>query len=98
MCSFILLEIKARVDAMWEQMNKGIPNKTPNFILNKPRPTVNKKSKNSSMVRKLLSILFLMELLYNSLLELCINFFLILFHRIIWRIWVSHQKRQDPLN
>ncbi|KAK4586394.1 hypothetical protein RGQ29_023509 [Quercus rubra] len=42
-------EIKARVDAMWEQMNKGIPNKTPNFILNKPRPTVNKKSKNSSM-------------------------------------------------
>ncbi|KAK4586395.1 hypothetical protein RGQ29_023509 [Quercus rubra] len=49
MCSFILLEIKARVDAMWEQMNKGIPNKTPNFILNKPRPTVNKKSKNSSM-------------------------------------------------
>lgn len=33
---------------MWEQMNKGTPNKTPNFFLNKPRSTVNKKSKNSS--------------------------------------------------
>ncbi|KAL4643241.1 uncharacterized protein LOC142623449 isoform X1 [Castanea sativa] len=41
-------EIKARVDAMWERMNKGIPNKTPNFSLNKPRSTVIKKSKNSS--------------------------------------------------
>ncbi|KAK7853909.1 craniofacial development protein 1 [Quercus suber] len=43
-------EIKARVDAMWEQMNKGTPNKTPNFFLNKPRSTVNKKSKNSSTI------------------------------------------------
>ncbi|KAE8077095.1 hypothetical protein FH972_015696 [Carpinus fangiana] len=41
-------EIKARVDAMWEQMNKGVPNKTPKILSNKHSSTVNKKSKNSS--------------------------------------------------
>lgn len=41
-------EIKARVDAMWEQMNKGVPNKSRSNFLHKPSSTVNKKSKNSS--------------------------------------------------
>lgn len=63
MCSFMLLEIKARVDAMWEQMNKGVPNKTRSNFLHKPGSTVNKKSKNSSTVRNLLFSLFLMELI-----------------------------------
>lgn len=48
---------------MWEQMNKGVPNKTPKILSNKHSSTVNKKSKNSSKVRILFSDPFVMELL-----------------------------------
>lgn len=48
---FILTEIKARVDAVWEQMNKGMSSKTLNDLLKKPSSTVNKTSKKSSAVR-----------------------------------------------
>jgi hypothetical protein len=48
---------------MWEQMNKGVPNKTPKIVSNKHSSTVNKKSKNSSKVRILFSDPFVMELL-----------------------------------
>lgn len=51
---FVLVEIKARVDAVWEQMNKGMSSKTLNDLLKKPSSTVNKTSKKSSAVRNFL--------------------------------------------
>ncbi|XP_015867982.1 uncharacterized protein LOC107405440 isoform X2 [Ziziphus jujuba] len=41
-------EIKARVNAVWEQMNKGMSSKTLNDLLKKGSSTVNKTSKKSS--------------------------------------------------
>lgn len=55
---FILIEIKARVDAMWEQMDKGMSSKTLNSLLKKPSSTVNKTSKKSSAVRNFLLLFF----------------------------------------
>lgn len=48
---FIVLEIKARVDAMWEQMNKGVSNKTLKGLSTKRCPAVNKNSKKPSNVK-----------------------------------------------
>ncbi|KAK1591404.1 hypothetical protein Q3G72_007205 [Acer saccharum] len=42
------IEMKTPVEAMWEQMNKGISNKTPKSFLNKCSPTVNKTSSKMS--------------------------------------------------
>ncbi|XP_040990784.1 craniofacial development protein 1 isoform X1 [Juglans microcarpa x Juglans regia] len=41
-------EIKARVDAMWEQMNKGVPTKTLKSFPNKRSSSESKKTKKSS--------------------------------------------------
>ncbi|KAG4929444.1 hypothetical protein AAZX31_17G036800 [Glycine max] len=41
-------EIKAQVDAMWEQMNKGVSNKTLNKFTSKPNSTSKKTAKKSS--------------------------------------------------
>ncbi|KAG6575146.1 Craniofacial development protein 1, partial [Cucurbita argyrosperma subsp. sororia] len=41
-------EIKARVDAMWEQMNKGVSSKTLKGLSTKRSPVVNKNSKKPS--------------------------------------------------
>ncbi|KAB1213797.1 Craniofacial development protein 1 [Morella rubra] len=41
-------DIRARVDSMWEQMNKGIPSNTLKSFPKKHSSTVNKKAKNSS--------------------------------------------------
>lgn len=46
----VLLEIKAQVDAMWEQMNKGVSNKTLNKFTSKPNSTSKKTAKKSSSV------------------------------------------------
>ena len=48
---FIMLEIKARVDAMWEQMNKGVSSKTLKGLSTKRSPVVNKNSKKPSNVK-----------------------------------------------
>ncbi|TXG71429.1 hypothetical protein EZV62_000008 [Acer yangbiense] len=45
------IEMKTPVEAIWEQMNKGISNKTPKSFLNKCSPTVNKTSSKMSNVR-----------------------------------------------
>ncbi|KAL5784986.1 hypothetical protein ACOSQ2_007378 [Xanthoceras sorbifolium] len=42
------IEMKTPVDAMWEQMNKGISNKAQKSFLNKSSPTVNKTSSKMS--------------------------------------------------
>ncbi|KAG6667914.1 craniofacial development protein 1 isoform X1 [Carya illinoinensis] len=41
-------EVKARVDAMWEQMNKGVPTKTLKSFPNKRSSSESKKTKNSA--------------------------------------------------
>ncbi|XP_023514299.1 craniofacial development protein 1-like [Cucurbita pepo subsp. pepo] len=41
-------EIKERVDAMWEQMNKGVSSKTLKALSTKPSPPVNKNSNKPS--------------------------------------------------
>ncbi|KAL5541462.1 hypothetical protein UlMin_009172 [Ulmus minor] len=50
--------VKARVDVMWEQMNKGISNKELKDLLKKPSSTANKTSKkpSSSNWRKYLGL------------------------------------------
>lgn len=48
---FMLLEIKQRVDAMWEQMNKGVSSKTLKALSTKPSPPVNKNSNKPSNVK-----------------------------------------------
>uniref|UniRef100_A0A5B6ZI64 Putative craniofacial development protein 1 n=1 Tax=Davidia involucrata TaxID=16924 RepID=A0A5B6ZI64_DAVIN len=42
------IERKARVDAMWQQMNKGVSMKTLQSISNKPSSTVNRSSQKAS--------------------------------------------------
>ncbi|XP_059643384.1 uncharacterized protein LOC132285199 [Cornus florida] len=42
------IERKARVDAIWQQMNKGVSRKTINSISSKPSSTVNRTSQKSS--------------------------------------------------
>lgn len=46
-----MLEIKGHVDAMWEEMNKGVPTKTFKGFPNKRSSSESKKTKNSSKVR-----------------------------------------------
>lgn len=48
---FIIVEIKARVDSMWEQMNKGVSSKTLKGLSTKRSPAVNKNSKKPSNVK-----------------------------------------------
>ncbi|XP_022999974.1 craniofacial development protein 1-like isoform X3 [Cucurbita maxima] len=43
-------EIKERVDAMWEQMNKGVSSKTLKALSTKPSPPVNKNSNKPSNI------------------------------------------------
>lgn len=59
---------KARVDAVWEQMNKGISNKALNDLLkkpSKPSSTVKKTQQKSSSVRSFPSF----PLMFRSYLE-----------------------------
>lgn len=51
--TFIVLVVRTQVDAMWEQMNKGVSSKTLMSFLNKPSPNVNKISSKMSNVRVL---------------------------------------------
>lgn len=52
MLFFVILAKKARVDAMWEQMNKGLSNKALNDLLKRPNTTtVKRTSQKSSTVR-----------------------------------------------
>lgn len=46
-----LLEIKAQVDAMWEQMNKGVSNKILSSFTSKPKSPPKKTTKKTSSVR-----------------------------------------------
>lgn len=48
---FIIVEIKARVDSMWEQMNKGVSSKTLKGLSAKRSPAGNKNSKKPSNVK-----------------------------------------------
>ncbi|KAJ7980440.1 Craniofacial development protein 1 [Quillaja saponaria] len=41
-------EIKAQVEAMWEQMNKGVSNKTLKYLTSKPNSAVRKPTKKAS--------------------------------------------------
>lgn len=45
---YIIPEREARVDAVWQQMNKGVSKEKLNSILNKPKTTVKKTSKKTS--------------------------------------------------
>ncbi|KAH0758900.1 hypothetical protein KY290_022393 [Solanum tuberosum] len=47
-CMLLFLERKARVDAVWEQMNKGVSTRTLYSIINKPTLASNKASSKSS--------------------------------------------------
>ena len=47
---FFLPEIKAQVDAMWHNMNKGVSSKTLRSIVSKHNSTAKKTAKNKSTV------------------------------------------------
>lgn len=47
----VLVEVKAQVDAMWEQMNKGVSSKTLNSFTNKSTSSAKKTVKKASSVR-----------------------------------------------
>lgn len=55
----VLPEIKAQVDAMWEQMNKGVSNKILRNFTSKPNFTAKKTAKKASSVRPFCCFLFL---------------------------------------
>lgn len=55
--TFIVLVVRTQVDAMWEQMNKGVSSKTLMPFLNKPSPNVNKISSKMSNVRVFMFVL-----------------------------------------
>jgi len=47
---FVLLEVKAQVDAIWEQMNKGVSNKVISSFKSKPKSTAKTTTKKRSSV------------------------------------------------
>lgn len=55
--TFIVLVVRTQVDAMWEQMNKGVSSKTLMSFLNKLSPNVNKISSKMSNVRVFMFVL-----------------------------------------
>lgn len=57
----ILIDVKSRVDAMWEQMNKGVSNKKFKDLLKKSS-TVTKTPKKASDVRIASFFLSVLEL------------------------------------
>jgi len=46
-----VVEIKAQVDAMWEQMNKGVSNKVLTRFTSRPNSAPKKTAKKTSSVR-----------------------------------------------
>lgn len=63
MFSPVLIDVKARVDAMWEQMNKGISSKNFKELLKKSHSPVNKTPKKASSDVSISSFsLFMLEL------------------------------------
>lgn len=71
--SLVLLEVKAQVDAMWEQMNKGVSNKVISSFTSKPKSTSKSNPKKRSSV--ILCCCYCLAIVVLTVISLTLIFF-----------------------